>query len=180
MRQPLSRLGALDARLSARMAFLAALPHSLALRRLHVAAIAIAHLGDGVLWIALGSLCYLLFSSERHRIVSMAAVVLGEALVVSMLKLISRRQRPARADGRGFFQTYDRYSFPSGHAARMACIALLVGVTYPGWGWALWPVAVGVALSRVLLGVHHLADVLVGGGIGALIAWVGWAALLNG
>jgi undecaprenyl-diphosphatase len=151
-----------------------------ALRWLRAAATLIAHLGDGILWIILGFVSFTFYPAERGRIASLAAVVLVEALVVSALKLISRRRRPPHADGRGFFQGYDRYAFPSGHAARMFCLAVLIGAVYPGWGWALWLVAGGVALSRVLLGVHHLADVLVGGIIGAAIAWLGWMVFLKG
>ena len=180
MRQRLGWFGSLDGRLSAKLAILALQPRAASLRWLRAPATVIAHLGDGILWISLGLFSYLLYSAERGRIVSLAAVLLAEALIVSALKLILRRQRPLHADGRGFFQGYDRYAFPSGHSARMFCLAVLISATYPGWGWVLWPIAAGVALARVLLGVHHLADVFVGGVIGALVAWLGWVAFLKG
>ena len=108
----------------------------------------------------------------RGKITGVVLVVLFEALIVSALKLTLRRQRPLNAAGRRFFRGYDRYAFPSGHAARMFCLAVLSGALDPGWGRLMWPVAVWVAASRVLLGVHHLGDVLVGGGIGAAVAWL--------
>jgi membrane-associated phospholipid phosphatase len=180
MRRRLGWLDSLDARLSAGLAILATPPRTPALRWLRAAVTVIAHLGDGILWVALGFSAYFLYPAEGSRIVSLAAVVLVVALIVSVLKLLSRRQRPLHADGRGFFQGYDRYAFPSGHAARMFCLAVLIGAAYPGWGWALCPLAAGVALARVVLGVHHLADVFVGGVIGALTAWMGWMVFLKG
>jgi membrane-associated phospholipid phosphatase len=42
-----------------------------------------------------------------------------------------------------------------------------VGSLLPGWRWVVLPLAGGVAYSRVYLGVHYPADVLVGGVWGA-------------
>jgi len=63
-------------------------------------------------------------------------------------------------------------SFPSGHASLSAALVTSWGLSYPRWyvvgPGALW--AVGVALSRVHLGVHYPSDVLVGTVLGTGIA----------
>ena len=46
-------------------------------------------------------------------------------------------------------------------------------VSYYGFlGWLLFPFAVLVALSRVILGLHYPTDVVAGGTLGAILAWL--------
>lgn len=56
-------------------------------------------------------------------------------------------------------------SFPSGHATNAFTVATASGVLWPATLWALVPLAVLVAGSRVVLGVHFPSDV----GAGALL-----------
>lgn len=64
-------------------------------------------------------------------------------------------------------------SFPSRHAACAAVIAVTALGSVPPLGVALWVVAVGIALSRVLAGVHFVRDVVCGLLLGGIIGWVG-------
>lgn len=66
-------------------------------------------------------------------------------------------------------------SFPSGHAANAAMLALLFSRRWPRWRLAFGLLAALAALSRVRLGVHYPLDVLVGG----LLACCVGAALLR-
>lgn len=107
-----------------------------------------------------------------------AAVGLGELLLNNLLKVLIQRERPAvlhlmHAGG---------YSFPSGHtaaaAAAWSAVALVLGRDRPrvvravlAGGAAL--IAVTVATSRALLGVHWVSDVLAGLALG----W-GWFLLV--
>ncbi|MBC7227708.1 MAG: phosphatase PAP2 family protein [Thermoflexales bacterium] len=88
--------------------------------------------------------------------------ILLAGLTAGGLKRLVRRPRP---DGPpdGLYPAHDRYGFPSGHAVRVAAIAAALSPLVPCWAalaLALW--AIGVALSRVALGIHYLLDVLVG------------------
>ncbi|RPI11153.1 MAG: phosphatase PAP2 family protein [Zetaproteobacteria bacterium] len=66
------------------------------------------------------------------------------------------------------------FAMPSNHASNMFALAGAIGVLLPGWRWALLILAAGVGYSRMYLGVHYPADVLVGalwgGGLGCGIA----------
>jgi undecaprenyl-diphosphatase len=64
----------------------------------------------------------------------------------------------------------DKFSFPSGHSSRAFLLATVLVVVYgvPAFAMVFW--AGGVALSRVLLGVHYPGDVLAGAGLGSAIA----------
>jgi len=68
------------------------------------------------------------------------------------------------------------WAFPSGHAQIAATIWLLLALELAR-RW-LWPLAVllivGVAASRVYLGVHYPADVVAGIAVGAIVAVAAW------
>ena len=64
----------------------------------------------------------------------------------------------------------DRYSFPSGHAARMAAIAIVVGHFVPRLLPVSYALAFVVALCSVVVGVHYPSDVLCGIAIGSASA----------
>src|SRR5215207_114773 len=102
------------------------------------------------------------------------AVLLGDKLLTEAIKQLVDRARPALEPVAATLGP----SFPSGHtstaAAAWAAFALVAG---RWWGRRAWPalagtavgIAVGVALSRVLLDVHWLTDVL--GGLALGWAW---------
>ena len=96
-----------------------------------------------------------------------AIVVIGQALATNLTKLLVNRVRPDIHRLTGFSGS----SFPSGHsataAATFAAVALLVGRGRSRRVKALLAaaaagIAVGVASTRVLLGVHWLTDVIAG------------------
>jgi undecaprenyl-diphosphatase len=91
--------------------------------------------------------------------------------LVGGLKLFFRRQRPPGQRNRLYF-SFDHHSFPSGHAARVAALATVLGSAYPAIALplAMWALLVG--LSRVVLGVHYLLDVIVGMAAGVMIGEV--------
>jgi undecaprenyl-diphosphatase len=139
-------------------------PDRVTLRRLVAVG---AHLGDGWLWLA-GSAVALAAGSPATRwlVIRLAIAVLCAVGVGSGVKYLARRPRPV--DLKGFYsRRLDSYSFPSGHAIRVACIATALSVSYPAWTPLLVTYAGLVAVCRVALGIHYLGDVLVGLLIGA-------------
>ena len=94
-----------------------------------------------------------------------------EAVLVLSIKLLIRRRRPEGEWG-GIYRSTDPHSFPSGHAARAALLAVMAMALGPAWfGWlvVLWsPV---VAAARVLMGVHYVSDVVAGYLLGLLVGW---------
>ena len=161
------RLLALDASLSQRLR-LAERPGLL--RRL---ASILAHSGDSWFWLA-GLLVLALagnpyWSSAAWRLI---LAILITAVFVLGIKFTVRRSRPPGEWG-AVYRSSDPHSFPSGHAARAALLAVLFFVLGPPWLGALVLVwAVLVSLARVAMGVHYLSDVLAGGLLGLLMGWL--------
>ena len=101
----------------------------------------------------------------------LAAVGLGQLALSNALKVLVHRERPSVLR----LVTAHGYSFPSGHTvaatASFSAIAVVVGRdrsrhTRAALAGGAALVAVSVAASRALLGVHWLSDVLAGLAIG--------------
>lgn len=135
----------------------------------------LSHTGDGWLWVLL-PLALGLFSKGawRHAGWTLLAGVLLTAATVGLLKVLFRRQRPQGQWGTLYRKT-DPHSFPSGHAARAAMLGLVGwAVLPPPWAAALSLWGGLVALSRVLMGVHYLSDVLAGVLLGLALGGAMW------
>ncbi|MGC5168367.1 phosphatase PAP2 family protein [Luteimicrobium sp. DT211] len=106
--------------------------------------------------------------SRAAALVFVAGGVLSLA-ATQVVKHLVDRPRPPTAGMAGSFD-----SFPSGHVANAATLALLL-VLLLGVRW-LWPVAVVwpavMALSRTVLGVHWLSDTVAAASLGAAAALV--------
>lgn len=57
-------------------------------------------------------------------------------------------------------------SFPSGHTTTAAALATAVTLVSSRVGLIVWPFAVGIGVSRMVVGAHHLSDVVAGFGLG--------------
>ncbi|MBI5476300.1 MAG: phosphatase PAP2 family protein [Ignavibacteriales bacterium] len=64
-------------------------------------------------------------------------------------------------------------SFPSSHATNNLAFAAFISYYYPRWKIPAFSYGILMALSRIFVGVHYPSDVLIGGIIGML-----WAYLL--
>ena len=162
----LNRLVALDNSLSARLT-----PTEEAGSRRTVAVLG-AHLGDGPLWFAIAVAAFWLGDEAIRHLVLLTAVATSVAgLLTTALKFLTRRGRPREMTG--FYSTrYDRYSFPSGHATRVACLATAFSHQFPCWAAVFYASALFVAICRVALGIHYVSDVIVGLAVGFLASWV--------
>lgn len=142
-------------------------------RAARAACAVLARLGDGLLWVAI-ALAVLAFGTptQKAALGPLVGAVLCTTVGVAVIKLTLRRARPLGAASARWsaLPKYDIHSFPSGHAARLACISVGVAVYAPLAGLAGMLLTILVSLARVALGVHYLLDVLVGGLWGSIIA----------
>jgi undecaprenyl-diphosphatase len=130
--------------------------------------------GDGWLWAAIG--IALLFSTDtlRFRAVGSAAcAVTAGILIFHKAKRVFCRTRPTDIEPHCWAHvvTRDRFSFPSGHSTTAFAVALSLGSFYPEIMPVLLALAANVAVSRVIVGMHFLSDVLAGSLVGALLGY---------
>jgi len=122
-----------------------------------------------------------IFGKRRARITILAALVavaLSDQLSSGLLKPLVCRPRPSHVlegvrllAGRG-----GRYGFPSSHAANVFSAWIVLALRHPRLKYALAVIPLGVAYSRVYMGVHYPLDVI-GGALLGLGVGLGLAAL---
>lgn len=107
-----------------------------------------------------------------------AQAVVDSIIIVEILKTVTQRPRPTRADGRvrnhnadgEFFQ--GGRSFPSGHAAHAWALATVVAEQYRHQTWirySAFSLAGLVSVARVTQRKHFPSDIFVGSVLGYLI-----------
>ena len=108
---------------------------------------------------------------RRWTALYVAVAFLASNLVVQLLKLVLSRARPE-----DILVSIQSGSFPSGHVANAATLAVVLAVI--GWRW--WVFVAGgayvllMALSRTYLGAHWVSDTVGGLLIGAAVAVIVW------
>lgn len=169
----LKRLVALDVRISAAAAVSASPTCPLGCLRPFFKILELSC--HGVPWLFLT--CLLLLSGEiallpRHSLLLLLLLV--DLNIVGLTKAVFRRSRPAiNIEDDVLTVSVDKYSFPSGHATR--AIMLLLYLTLNVFTASscyqtctiMW--ASTVVMSRILIGRHHVSDVVAGVIIGALV-----------
>jgi undecaprenyl-diphosphatase len=130
--------------------------------------------GDGWLWYAMGLVVALAGGSERFQALGAAvvAVSLGIALFLR-LKQAFGRKRPCALEPHCWATLLppDQFSFPSGHTITAFAVTVSLGMYYPAMLPGLFFCAASVALSRILLGMHFLSDVIAGATIGGALGY---------
>lgn len=142
-------------------------------RILRILAVITAHSGDSWFWgIGLGLLWW--FGNDYWKRLALVMVVgiAVTALIVMIIKFSVRRSRPEGEWGR-IYRSTDPHSFPSGHAARSAMLAVVglgLGPLWLGLTLMVWAPMVGIA--RIAMGVHYPTDVAAGMLLGVLTGLV--------
>lgn len=146
-------------------------------RKLSVALFGVASfVGDfSIVWHVIGFLRAIGSSDRLREAIALSCALGVESLIVNQgIKRLFRRERPTTSgDHRFDVRTPKTSSFPSGHASS-ATFAAVVLTSFVGWPLSLlwWMLAATIALSRAVVRIHHVSDVLAGIVTGALLACI--------
>ncbi|MCF7495741.1 phosphatase PAP2 family protein [Vibrio sp. L5-1] len=128
----------------------------------------ISHTGNGPFYVFIALIASLISNNgEKFVIIGLASFAI-ELPIYWLTKNTFRRQRPS--DSSSLIHSHitppDKYSLPSGHAAAAFVMSTLIGYFHPSLLILSLCWATAIAISRVLLGVHFLTDIVLGAALG--------------
>ena len=137
--------------------------------------------GDGWVWYTLGAVLLLFGGGGGARATGAAVLAASVGIACFLaLKRITGRRRPCQIEPHCWATLLppDRFSFPSGHTITAFAWAVPVIQFFPESTAPLLFLALSIASSRILLGMHFLSDVVAGAILGTALGY--WAAsILN-
>lgn len=137
--------------------------------------------GDfGMLWHFVGIVRAVADSSRVNQALILSAAMGIESLILNQgIKRFFKRQRPTvKGDSRFKIRKPRTSSFPSGHASSAFFAAVVLSRWSSPQAVALWfSLAVIVALSRVVVRIHHASDIFAGALIGTAMGALAQIAL---
>lgn len=144
-------------------------------------------------WSGLGACGFLLVCAcsarEPRRVAGLLVALVVGGLVVHALKRTLQVERPLAVFGADhdvfsvIGESLHKGSMPSGHSATAWAVAGLLVLSESRaavWRHLWWVLAAGQALSRIVVGAHWPSDVLVGSGLGAMLAPFVWRLGVTG
>lgn len=137
---------------------------------------AVSRLGDGLFWyLLMAALLIVGGAAALEPVLVMILTGIAGTLTYKGIKATTTRQRPCQRHPGIRLTTLplDLYSFPSGHTLHAVSFTIVAVAYYPLLAPWLVSFALLVAVSRLILGLHYLSDVLVGALIGGTIALAG-------
>jgi undecaprenyl-diphosphatase len=137
--------------------------------------------GDGWLWYAMGLVILALGGKTRFEAVGAAGLSSALSVVLfSQLKRVTGRRRPCQIEPHCWATLLppDQFSFPSGHTMTAFAVAIPLSMFYPTLSIGLLFCALSIAMSRILLGMHFLSDVVAGALIGTALGYLGYFAFV--
>ncbi|GFQ88819.1 phospholipid phosphatase 6 [Trichonephila clavata] len=123
----------------------------------------------GVFWFS-GSIICLWFSNTLQKEAFFFNLILAlflDIIFVALSKAAFQRKRPSNNEENDMFLTFsiDKMSCPSGHTSRAVLLTYLLIASTPEW-YLLHPILIVwclcTSISRIMLGRHHVGDVLLG------------------
>jgi undecaprenyl-diphosphatase len=135
-------------------------------------------LGDGWLWYSLAATLLVAGGPAGRQALCAAALAAGTGILLfGFIKRLSGRKRPCALEKHCWAAILppDQFSFPSGHTITAFAIATSVGLRFPDLLPLLLFFAFSIAISRIILGMHFLSDVVAGAFIGI---GLGYASVL--
>jgi undecaprenyl-diphosphatase len=133
----------------------------------------ISWLGNGKVWYAL-MLLLPVFGGREGLYVSLQMALTGVigVIVYKAIKQLTLRPRPYMAHDSitAWAAPLDQFSFPSGHTLHAVGFSVVICATFPFMAWLLLPLALLMAASRMLLGLHYPTDVLLGAALGLVLS----------
>ncbi|TGD72840.1 phosphatase PAP2 family protein [Mangrovimicrobium sediminis] len=141
---------------------------------------AVSRSGDGYLHVLVPLLVLTLDPESGWQLLPLLVLALAvERSLYWLVKNSLRRPRPQETvpGFRSLITASDQFSFPSGHSSGAFLLATALLIIYGGAAIPMLLWAAGVALSRILLGVHFPGDTLAGAIMGSGIALLAAAQL---
>ena len=127
--------------------------------------------GDGWLWYAMGLVVLIFGGVYRFAALGSAGLAVAAGIAVFLqIKKRAGRKRPCAIEPHCWASLLppDQFSFPSGHTITAFAVTMALAQFYPFLFVGLLFCAVSVAVSRIVLGMHFLSDVIAG----ALLGWL--------
>ncbi|MBV8819383.1 MAG: phosphatase PAP2 family protein [Acidobacteriaceae bacterium] len=128
-------------------------------------ALAATRAGDGWLWYAIGFGILLFGGPERFAALGAGGLAAILSILSFMcLKRLTGRKRPCSIEPHCWATLLppDQFSFPSGHTMTAFAISVAICLHYPPLTAGMLFGAFSIAMSRILLGMHFLSDVIAG------------------
>ncbi|MBI1896580.1 MAG: phosphatase PAP2 family protein [Acidobacteria bacterium] len=136
--------------------------------------------GDGWLWYTMGAIILIFGGEQRFRAAGAAGLAaLAGSILFLWVKKKTCRRRPCHIAPHAWSKLLppDQFSFPSGHTITAFSVAVALSLFYPSLMIGLLFCAFSIAISRILLGMHFLSDVVVGALIGTALAFASFRLL---
>jgi undecaprenyl-diphosphatase len=133
--------------------------------------------GDGWLWYMMGAVILLFGGAGRFATIGASALASSIGILLFLkLKRVFHRRRPCAIEPHCWARLLppDQFSFPSGHSITAFAVATPMVLHYPTLAAGLVFCAMSIALSRIMLGLHFLSDVIAGCALGCVLGYASY------
>jgi len=105
-------------------------------------------------------------------LLSLTSLIVSRGIIVEILKLIFKRERPSDFLNIETIIHGSGFSFPSGHTAFLFTLAFSIWVLNKKWGSIFIVLSFLTAISRIITGAHWPTDIIFGILIGSIIPFI--------